>query len=694
VLVSNNPPLLLSIIDEGRNPVKLFRSIHDDALLMRGMIQTMTTVRNIPTPAEAAAVPVSTVWQLPPAPVAFTGRENELRDLEAALTSGNWQGAVISGVNEDSGGIGKTGLAVVLAHRLKDRHPEAQLFLNLRGVDADGRPPLTPAEAMQRVIHVFHPKSKLPEDAAALAPVYQAVLAKAGRVLLLLDNAADADQVNALLPKAKCLVLVTSRARIEVPGLAPCAIDSLPPDKARELLLSLAPRIENRAGEAAELCGHLPLALVLFAGAVNSSTLPFVPEMIAALRDDRESLGPAEAAFRCAYGAADENVRPYYCLLAAIPAPFDLHAAGAIFQADAAYARGILQPLVNANLVEWNPALNRFHLHDLLRQFCEDSLEEYERRATRHRHASHYLNAGAAAQKLYEKGDDDIQRALEMFDRDREHIEAAFDWLDGRTDSESAAVLIELVNAVNKIGLNVRFSRQERIQWLESQRNAARRIKDQSAEGRALRNLGQAYAAIGDAATAIAFHQESLAIERETGNRLEEAESFGHLGSAYATLGETRKAVELYQQYLLMARQLGDRKDEADALSNLGAAHTSLGDPRAAIRFLDQALEIAVDIADRHVESKALGHLGLAYAALGETEKACDLYEQALLLARQIGDQRAEGATALNSAIALADSGDKALAIARAQAALRIFESFDDPNATRAQALLRKFRAS
>ncbi len=338
----------------------------------------MTMAREIPSAAAAAGSPAPARWQLPPPPEAFTGRGRELRDLEAALTSGNFLGAAISGVEENSGGVGKTALALVLAQRFKDRHPDAHICLNLRGVDRDGRPPVTPGEAMQRVIHAFHPKSRLPEGYAALAPIYHAILAKAGRVLLLLDNAADAGQVHALLPPAKCLLLVTSRARVQVPGLAMSSLESLPAGDAWELLLKLAPRVGERAEEAAGVCGRSPLALGLFAGAVNNKKMRFVPELIESVREGREKLSATEAAFRTNYGLLDENLRRYMSLLAVFPGDFDLAAAGALFQGDAEYARGVLQPLVNAGLVEWNPTARRFHLHDLLRGFCESSLEEYE----------------------------------------------------------------------------------------------------------------------------------------------------------------------------------------------------------------------------------------------------------------------------------------------------------------------------
>jgi hypothetical protein len=345
--------------------------------------------------------------QLPPPPPAFTGREEELADLEEQLTTTSAAGATISGKHaglQGMGGVGKTALALVLAHRLKDRYPGAQLFLNLRGADPEHRPPAPPAEIMQSVIHAFRPEARLPETLDALAPTYHSVLNDAGSVLLLLDNAADADQVRPLLPPSKCLLLVTSRAQFTLPGLAARNLDCLPPARAQELLLKLAKRLQGYEGEAAELCGHLPLALEVFAGAANNRSLTSVPELLGRLRTRQEKLEPVEAAFQVSYELLTEELGRCWRLLAVFPASFDLRAAAAVWgeaaQASAAgvhatraeagpggpanpqagtpglleSAREAMQALVNANLVEWNGDNGRFRLHDLVRQFCEEKL--------------------------------------------------------------------------------------------------------------------------------------------------------------------------------------------------------------------------------------------------------------------------------------------------------------------------------
>jgi hypothetical protein len=179
-------------------------------------------------------------------------------------------GVSVSGIKaglQGMGGVGKTALAIALAHRLKDRWPDAQLLLNLRGADPERRPPLLTADAMQVIIHAFHPNAKLPDSVEELRCIYLNVLQKdEHRILLLLDNAASAEQIEPLLPPANCLLIVTSRNHFTLPGLRAKNIDCLQPEQSIELLLRLAPRIGDHAAHAADLCGHLPLALEVFAG--------------------------------------------------------------------------------------------------------------------------------------------------------------------------------------------------------------------------------------------------------------------------------------------------------------------------------------------------------------------------------------------------------------------------------------------
>ena len=679
--------------------------------------------------------------QLPSSPAHFTGRDEELAGLEKELTAAQAVGATISGVRtklQGAPGVGKTALATVLAHKLKDRYPDAQLYLNLRGAGADMHgqhssavKPVTPVVAMQSIIHAFHPEEKLPEELDKLSVKYNGVLNEAGRVLLFLDNAADVEQVRPLLPPTNCLLLVTSRSQFTLPGLVSRDIDCLLPENSQKLLLKLAPRIKGHDVEAAELCGHLPLALEVFAGVVSDKKLYLVPDLLRRLREGREKLAPVEAAFQVSYDLLADNLRKRWTLLAVFPASFDLAAAEAVWEEKADSGREAMQLLVNASLVEFNEANGRFRLHDLLRQFCDGKLATAERTIAKLKYAEHYQGIGNTANQLYLKGGENVLRGLELFDRERMHIESAFEWLQSRKDEASSTLLNSLVNVATTISI-LRFHPHQRVRWLEAKLNASRIIKDRwkesvslgnlglayddlgdvrkaidcheqhralagkigdrHGEGNALGNLGLAYFSLGDLRKAIEFYEQSLKLHIKLGNRRGERSAYGNLGLAYFDSGDSRKAIEFHEQCLKLNRELGDQHGEATALGNLGNAHCCLGDLQKGIEFYKKHLNIAHVLGDRRGEGNALGNLGNAYESLGELRKAIEFYEQSIAIDRAIGDRSGEATGLWNSGRVFVQMGERLQAILNIQAALFIFEAIEDPFALKARAALAELR--
>jgi hypothetical protein len=204
---------------------------------------TIGTV-NFPSVTKSASLAVPR--QIPLPPKDFTGRSEDLEKIQDDFE----RGATITGLR-GMGGIGKTALALVLAQRLKDRFPDGQLFIDLKG---NSEEPLKPADAMAQVIRAyFGSDAHMPESEAELAGLYRTVLA-GKQALLLLDNAACREQVEPLLPPEGCSVLVTSRKKFALPGLKPWDLDPLSTEDARELLLAIAPRIGSHADKLAKLC--------------------------------------------------------------------------------------------------------------------------------------------------------------------------------------------------------------------------------------------------------------------------------------------------------------------------------------------------------------------------------------------------------------------------------------------------------
>ena len=615
-------------------------------------------------------------------------------------------------------GVGKTALAVALAHRLRHRYPDAQLFLNLRGADPQPLLPASTEEVMQRVITAFRPEAQLPTSLDDLMPIYRTTLAEADRrIVLVLDNAANAEQIRPLLPPPNCLLLVTSRKKFQLPGFKACDLECLEPGKSRELLLKLAPRLGGQAAHAAELCGHLPLALEVFAGLVNNKQLYPVAELVERLGARQDRLAPVEAAFQVSSELLPEELRRRWVVLAVFPASFDLAAVASLWAEQRDLVRDELQLLVTANLVAWNLNNDRFRLHDLARQFCETGLGSADRWTAELRHAKHYRREAERADHLYLKGGQDQIRGLDLFDQERLNFESAFERLQSKRDHESATLLAALVHAVGYPG-TLRFHPRQRIRWLEGRLAACKLIGDRQGEGSAMGNLGLAYsalgenrkavelyeqavaisretgdrcgegaalgnlgnacAALGETPNAIKFYEQSLVIHRENRNRRGEGNRLGSLGNAYSALGENRKAIDLYTQALAIHREIGDRRDEGIDLNNLGNAHSALGESRRAIEFQEEALAISRQIGDRRSEANALANLGLANSALGKIRKAIELHETALTIRRQIGDLRGEGNDLGNLGSSHAALGETTKAIEFQERALAISRQIGD----------------
>src|ERR1051325_2041514 len=528
--------------------------------------------------------------EVPRPPADFTGREDELKELLASIEVG---GVTISGL-QGMGCIGKTALALKLVELLKPRYPDAQFFLDLKGASTQ---PLTVAEILAHVVRAYHPAAKLPESESELRGLYLSVL-DGQRAVLLMDNAANAAQVEPLIPPAGCLLLVTSRQHFTVPGLAEKNLDTLSAADARDPLLTIAHRIETQADEIATLCGHLPLALRLAAAAMVKFRNLSPADYVRRLQDRQQRLQLIDASLSLSYELLSEELRERWRWLAVFPDTFAVYAAAAVWEVEVDQAKYMLSELMATSLVEWNETSHRYRLHDLARLFADAKLGAEERAIAQKRFATHYRDVLAAAKELYKKGGESLLRGLALFDLEWGNIQEGHAWVVAQADAADA-VAAELAITYPNAGayvLDLRQHSRERIRWLEIALAAARRLRDREAEGATL----------------------------------------GNLGLAYADLGETRHAIQFYEQRIIIAREIGDRRGAGAVLTNLGLAYADLDETRRAIQFYEQALPIFREISDRRGEGATLGNLGLAYAALGETHRAIRFYEQQLTIVRQI----------------------------------------------------------
>jgi tetratricopeptide (TPR) repeat protein len=646
--------------------------------IVDGEIEGETFVVRIPSTVNA-------LHQLPPPPRDFTGRVRELEELMSRIERG---GVTISGL-QGLGGVGKTALALKLAELLVPRYPDAQFYLDLKGAD---KQPLSVADALSHVIRAYHPTAKLPEGEAELKSLYLSLLH--GRcALILMDNASGREQVEPLVPPESCILLVTSRQHFTLPGLFAKKLGTLSPEESRELLLKIAPRIGDRADEIAKLCGYLPLALRLAASALAERDNLSSADYVRRLSDAKKRLELVDASLTLSYELLSPELQRLWRVLAVFPYTFNVVAAAAVWELEADASQDALGELLKYSLLDWDADTSRYRLHDLARLFADSRMSDDEARATRMRHATHYLTVLGECKAFYKKGGDAIKSGLALFDIERRNIEAGHEWAYRHLGEDEAAAW--LCNEYPEAGVSVlrlRLHPREIISWLEAALKAAHKLKDRAAEGRYLGNLGYSYADLGEYRRAIEFYEQALIITREMNDRGNEGNLLGNIGAAYRNLGEIRRAVEFQEQRLAIAREIGDRHGEGAALNNLGIAYRNLGDARRAIEFYEQALAILREIGDRRGEGNTLGNLGVAYRNVGEPQRTMELYEQQLIIVQEIGDRSGEGIALFNIGLELNILGDQIKAVAYAEGALEIFEQIESPFAERARAILAEWR--
>ncbi|MFZ2644030.1 MAG: tetratricopeptide repeat protein, partial [Verrucomicrobiia bacterium] len=499
----------------------------------------------------------SPLHQLPSLNEHFTGRTAELKTLCEGIRQRVREGkptAIVSAI-EGLGGVGKTELAVAAAYMLVEDFPEAQIILQLA---AHSTSPATPAQVRDDLLHMVHGDAKLPEDDGALWKLYQDIFREDNgqprRMLVILDDVAGDNQVRALLPPPGCAVLITSRRALECGE--PLRLTKFPRAEAIALLRSFrADLTEADAGAVAEQCGFLAIALQAAGGFLKRHVAKPAAEYIAELRNDRlkrlhhtDTQFDVNVVFERSLRDMTAPQRAAFHRLSVMAHGFDREAALAVAGSNG----DDLDELVALNLLEFHPPTQRFDWHDLLRAFAAKGLTPEEELVARINHACRFTAVAARANELYKTRGKTLD-GLAMFDRERRHIEAAFEFLHSvrsgglRPPSENSAVqpavrdrryskeavvaacrqLVVLVDAVAYTS-GLRFHpRHQLIPWLEAQLAAAREIGDRQNEGIALGNLGIAYAALGDARKAIEYYEQRLVIAREIGDRRGECNALG-----------------------------------------------------------------------------------------------------------------------------------------------------------------------
>jgi DNA-binding SARP family transcriptional activator len=673
-------------------------------------------------PAPGAVVP----RQLPAGTRHFAGRDAALQKLTtlADEAAGASHTTVIS-VIDGTAGIGKTTLAVHFAHQVAGRFPDGQLYVNLRGFDPAG-PPVTPAEAIRMFLDALAlPSARVPPDLEAQSALYRSLLA-GQRMLILLDNARDVDQVRPLLPASPgCLVIVTSRRQltslVAVEGAFPLTLDVLADSEAQELLARrLGPdRVAAdpaAAEELARLCARLPLALSIAAARSASQPGLTLTALSAELRDTRGLLDALDAGHTAtnvrsvlswSYQQLEPATARLFRLLGLHPGP-DVSAAAAASLAALPLpgARRGLDELTRANLLAEH-APGRFSAHDLLRAYAAELARAADSEAERHaataRMLDHYLHTGyEAAMKLHPARTPaalaplqpgvvpepigDAAQALEWFESERRVMMAA---AQRAADAGLDTHAWQIVWAMNRF-LDARGRFHDEVAMERIALAAAQRLGDQQAAAGARSRLGYATGRLGHYEEAYTELEQAARTYTEIGDHA--GQGWVHNGTAILLSLQGRQAEALghAEQCLTCYTAAGHRNGQALALNIMGWMHAELGHPEEALGYSQQALELFRELGSQDGMAHALDALGYAHQQAGQYGDATACYQEAISLHHATGSRWGAAETLEHLGNAHRAAGNPAGARTAWTEALAILDTLAHPEAARIRDRLRE----
>ena len=615
--------------------------------------------------------------QLPADVAGFSGRVRHLKELDQLLPGeGDATAGVITAI-AGTAGIGKTALAVHWGQSARHHFPDGQLYVNLRGFDPD-RAPVPPAEALLGFLEALDlPPATVPIGLAARSALYRSLLVDR-RMLVVLDNARDADQVRPLLPGGRgCLAVITSRnllsGLVAAEGARPVVLDVFDPGEAAQMLAFRLGR-ERLAAEPAAVeeiiarCASLPLALAV--AAARAATHPRFPlaALAAELRAgaDLDALSgddPAtdvRAVFSWSYQQLSDPARRLFRLLGLHPGP-DVTVAAAASLADlpAGRARALLAELTGACLLTAQ-APGRYGCHDLLRAYAGELVRDSpeDRQDALHRLFDHYLHSACAADRLLDAHRDPITvpaarpGAVVEAHTDHEH---AMRWLTDELPGILAAVDAAAAAGFDahawRLAWAVAYFLERRGHWeawsaaQHTALAAARRTDDRAGQAHAHRSLGRVHVHLDREADAIVHLGHAQRLFRDAGDAAGEARVHFDLCWIRARQGEHGMSLAHAQRAFELFRGIGHLSGQARALNTISWEHNHHGAHAQALAAGERALRLNQEVADDVGIADTWDTLGDAHHGLGNHEESIACYERAVALYRDLGHRWAEGAT-------------------------------------------------
>jgi DNA-binding SARP family transcriptional activator/tetratricopeptide (TPR) repeat protein len=597
--------------------------------------QMLTADPALTAPVAGAGPTEATPAQLPPDVRGFVGRVAELRELDRLRHAMDESAAMVICVLSGTAGVGKTALAVHWAHRVADRFPDGQLYLDLRGFDPDEPVPTgDAAAALLRSLGVAG--TDIPYELAERAAQFRSLMA-GRRMLILLDNAHTAEQVRPLLPGSRsCFVLVTSRDRmaglVVRHGAQRLDLDLLPSADAVGLLTTLirarATADPDAAAALAERCARLPLALRVAAERAAARPMIGLAELVAELDgtsgiDVLDAGADERTAVRAVFSWSSRHLPADTCrtfrMIGLHPGrELDGYAAAALAGVSLQQARRDLDQLARAHLVmETRPG--RFGMHDLLRAHAADLARQRD-------------------------PDDDLRAALtRLFDHYRAAAAAAVTSLPRMKHQSIPAVpgSARPAPALHEASHGEAWLEVERANLLAVSAYAARH--GWPAHTRHLAGTLCSYLAIsGQLVDAFAIAQDALDAALDCQDRRAEADAQRSIAEVLYRWGRVREGLDRDRRALGLYREVGESTAEVRTVMNMAVFDFLTGNTQQALESMQHVLTMSGTGHDPAVEAEAKLVLGRLILELGRYDEAHEHLTHGLRIFRQLGDQIAE----------------------------------------------------
>ncbi len=655
----------------GIEPGEELRAAH--VRVLRQQVQATGTRIAVTDATEMASrtTPRSRPSQLPAAAAGFTGRSTALAWLDQLLTDDPAGFVAPLAVISGTAGVGKTTLTVHWAHRVRDRFPDGQLYVDLRGWKTIE--PTRPIDALVSLLDGLGVAAEdVPVNVHDAAALYRSSLADR-RVLVVLDNARDADQVRPLLPgNSGCATVVTSRDRLgglrAREGAALLNLEVLTAAEARALLAWMVgeERVQAEEQAAADLarhCAYLPLALRVASAnlldAPRHGIARYVEEFatgdrLAALKIDGDEEAAVRGAFDASYRRLDPSCRRLFRLLGLVPGrDVTVTAVGRLIDTTPAEANLLLKRLTVANLVE-QPTVGRYASHDLLREYAAERAanedDDGDRRAALHRLCDYYLAHARAAAELLHPAMLRLPAPAKPLPPTSFGSDAdALTWLDAERANLVAIVAYAARSGPRPVAWRLAdalrgyfSSRMHTIDWLVVARagqDAATADDDTRAMAAASLNYATYHWFRGDHRQATEHQKRFLGLAERAGWTEACAAALSNLGALLAMGGHLASATEQLRRGLTLRQQLGDVDGQGIGLNNLGFVCQQRGLLEQAATYHSQALNLATRLRSRSDEANALRFLGMTYHLRGRLDVAAEHLERSQALCREVGDR-------------------------------------------------------